>query len=177
MFESSFTTKRRETNLCFQFFEQGVIQPQEDVPSPMPLLVPRRRYLSDSSFVNLPHSLDGVLAVSISSARVFFQSRVIEPDVVVPRFVREFFLVLKSSFTEDSHLDAGPRAMLFLEIRVSGVKLSRSRARQSIKSELDTGKRQLNSNLQWERSLFATHFVDNSRSIIFLQTDFHLRET
>jgi len=72
------------------------------------LLVPRR-YLCNRSFVNFTYAsyrlfflLCGCTLFSQLSVGTLFETSVIEPDIVIPAVMREFFLVLDSTLAKYS---------------------------------------------------------------------------
>ena len=121
--------RNEETDLSSHLLKKCIIQPNENVSPPMPLL-PTRRNVRHRPLIDLLHPLSRHFDFPLRSTRqgngfksIFFQSRIIEPDVVVQRRMREFLFVLESSFSENGRFDRGAGTELFFEIRVRGVEL------------------------------------------------------
>lgn len=106
----------------------------------MPLIL-TRRYLRHRPLVHLPNPTQRFLALLLSHLlgipiRILLQSSIIEPNVVVSRFVSQFLLVLNTTFAEDGGFDARAVAELFFEIGVGGVELGGTGTGESVESEL-----------------------------------------
>lgn len=121
--------------LGVEFLKEGIVEPQEDVPPPVSLLL-TRRHLRDRALIHLPDPLERVSGPVLTPVRVLLESGIVEPDVIVARLVRQLFLVLQAALAEHGHFDAGPVAELFLKVGVGGVELGRARPRQPLEGEL-----------------------------------------
>lgn len=113
--------------LGFDFLKQRVVEPQKYVTPPITFLTTRRN-LSNGSFVHLSHSsvrlfflLGSGTFVPKIPERTFLQSRVIEPDIVIPAVVCKLLFVLDASFAKNRGLQTRSRAVLFLEFCVRRV--------------------------------------------------------
>jgi hypothetical protein len=90
----------------------------------MPFLTSGRN-LSDSTLIYLSHSPRGfrvILPILLQVPQhVLLQPRIVEPDIIVPTVVREFFFVLNSPFTQDSVLERCSCPMLLFEFGVCSI--------------------------------------------------------
>ena len=81
--------------------------------------------LSDRTLIYFSHSPNGlhvVLPIFLQvPQRVLLQPRIVEPDIIVPTVVREFFFVLNSPFTQDSVLERCPCPVLLFEFGVCSI--------------------------------------------------------
>lgn len=130
----------RGTHLSLHLLKQGIVQPRKDIPPPMPLLL-TRRHLSNRPLINLPNPRQRLIALLLpdlfgTPISILLQPCIIEPNVVVARFVRQFLLVLDTTLAEDGGFDPGAVAELFFEVGVGGVELGGAGTGESVEGEL-----------------------------------------
>mmetsp|Transcript_90523 Transcript_90523/g.235746 ORF Transcript_90523/g.235746 Transcript_90523/m.235746 type:complete len:371 (+) Transcript_90523:1055-2167(+) len=97
-----------------QLLEKSVVDPQIDVPLPVPLLE-HRRLVRNGPLVHLP-DLPHVAAALL-------QAGVVEPNIVVPRVILDTLLIYVSPLVEHHLLDGVAVAVLLLEGDIGTIKL------------------------------------------------------
>mmetsp|Transcript_37551 Transcript_37551/g.125634 ORF Transcript_37551/g.125634 Transcript_37551/m.125634 type:complete len:307 (+) Transcript_37551:1075-1995(+) len=121
-----------------QLLEEGILEPQVDVPPPQPL-VRRRGDVGDGALVHVAHAV----VVRLDLDRALLEARVVEPDIVRVRVRLDRLLVREALARDDDILDPAPVAVLLLKLHVLFVQVERLRARQRLERVLVDGARAL----------------------------------